>query len=493
MQYNSSSTEISSTDLYNNTATFKVFERSQAGAMTIIGSVTNPTFVLNNTFTIRASSNTSGNLSAAVTVTLNGTTAAAFVEAVSLAAVPFVSAAVTSTGAVSMTHSQGGVIVLQDGTGTPLTAAGFNNTISGVKDGTGDLTGALILSNWTELDYTASIEAPSLDPDNGRLWYYSATNQVDILMNDSGTWKGYRNVSLDVRGFNLDQTNLTGPLVSPTEPIAQSDGSDLVLGDLWIDTSNLDQYPLIYRWQTVSGVPQWVLIDNTDQTTSDGILFADARWASNGTTDPITDAFPSITDLLTSDYLDVDAPDPSLYPDGMLLFNTRRSGFNVKRFAVDYFNARDFAFDSYNANISYATGDRVLYQGVLYVAVAPTTGNVPTDPTYWLPLVTTTWVTAVGNKSDGSPYMGRLAQRQIVVQAMKSAIDTSDTLREEQLTFNLISTPNYPELMSNMVRLNNERSNTAFIVGDTPMRLAPSGNDIVSLGYQQRWIGHTHR
>jgi hypothetical protein len=70
--------------------------------------------------------------------------------------------------------------------------------------------------------------------------------------------------------------------------------------------------------------------------------------------------------------------------------------------------------------------------------------------------------------------------RQLVVTAMKSSIDTQDTLREEQLQFNLMACPQYPELIPNMVRLNNERNNTAFIVGDTPLRLGPQGNDLVA-------------
>jgi hypothetical protein len=76
--------------------------------------------------------------------------------------------------------------------------------------------------------------------------------------------------------------------------------------------------------------------------------------------------------------------------------------------------------------------------------------------------------------------MGRQAVRQIVVAAMKSAIDTQDTLREEQVEFNLLACPQYPELIPNMVALNNERSNTGFVVGDTPLRLAPTGTAITA-------------
>ena len=74
--------------------------------------------------------------------------------------------------------------------------------------------------------------------------------------------------------------------------------------------------------------------------------------------------------------------------------------------------------------------------------------------------------------------MGRLAQRSLVVEAMKAAIDTGTEVREEQRRFNLISAPGYAEVIPNLVALNNERKNTAFIVGDTPMRLPNTGSEI---------------
>lgn len=481
--------ELSGTGLYNNTLTFKIFERLVAGATVIDGDDTNPSFTTSNTFTIRASAANSDTLTAAVTATVAGTTAADFVAAVSAAGVPNVSASVAGDGSITFTHALGGVIVLQNTSGTPVTDAGFNTDIEGVRAGSGDLTGALILSNWIPLTYTASADAPSLDPANGRLWYYSATNQVDIMIQSGGAWKGYRTVTVDTRGNNLTQTDPAGPIISASEPLTQSDDTPLVYGDLWIDTSNLELYPVIKRWSLVNGVAEWVTLNNADQTTSDGVLFGDARWAPNGTTDPITDNFPTIQSLLTSDYVDLDAPDPSIYPEGMLLWNTRRSGFNVKRFAVNYFNPQTFAVNTYSGSTNYAINDLALYEGVIYIAIAATTNNPPTDPAYWAVLETNAWVTATGNRADGAPYMGRLAQRQIVIQAMKSAIDTQDALREEQNEFNLIACPNYPELITNMVRLNNERSNTAFIVGDTPLRLPPTGNDIVAWANDNNGLG----
>jgi hypothetical protein len=69
--------------------------------------------------------------------------------------------------------------------------------------------------------------------------------------------------------------------------------------------------------------------------------------------------------------------------------------------------------------------------------------------------------------------MGRQAQRTLIVQALRAAIDTSTQLRENQAQYNLIACPQYPELAPNMVVLNNDRGDTSFSVVDTPLRLTP--------------------
>ena len=459
----------------NNTFTLQLFERLTSGATIITGDNTAPVFISGDEFTIQTSTANSTTLTSPVTAMVNGTTAADFVAAVSAAGVPNVSATVTGAGSIAFTQSQGGVIVLNDTGGTAIADAGINTTVQGVRAGT---EGDLILSNWVALTYTASDVAPDQNPANGRYWYYSATDQVDIMINNGSTWVGYQTVNNDVRGYNLTQTNPTGPIIATTQPTQQTDNTPLVYGDLWVDTSNLERYPVLNRWEIVDGVSQWVQIDNTDQTTENGILFADARWATNGTTDPITAAIPTITSLLTSSYLDIDAPSATVYAAGTLLWNTRRSGFNVKTFQVDYFNPKSFSVDSWSSTTAYTTGNKVLYGGIIYVALTGSTGEVPTNISYWDTLQTNTWVNASGNRNDGSPYMGRLAVREQVVAALKSAIDTQQTLREEQQTFNLLACPQYPELITNMVALNNERSNTGFIVGDTPLRLGPTDNNI---------------
>ena len=136
----------------------------------------------------------------------------------------------------------------------------------------------------------------------------------------------------------------------------------------------------------------------------------------------------------------------------MLLFNTRRSGYNVKSFQENYFNATDYPDD-----------------------VLPTQKN--------------TWLSTSGNRDSGAMWSGRQAQRQIIVQALRAGIDTSSAAREEQNQFNLIATPGYPELITNMIALSNERNNTLFVVGDTPLRLDVSGNSLVAWATNNNGLG----
>ena len=523
-----------------------LWERLATGPTVVTGTNTAPSFTTGPySFTVQTSTPGSSSLSSVYTVTLaDNSDAIDFVTAWTAANIPYTSATVNADGAIVLTHTVGGVIVIDDfDTTTGLsqgvcTEAGFvEGTTTGVKYGPGLITtytglsgtgggsagtfqitnnygiysmagdgvtsggtgyavgdtvvidgadlggssgtndativitrvtsgvaqsatlasnsdqGVAIystqLSNWVEFTYTANEGAPNLDPANGTNWYYNVVNQVDIMVQKGGTWIGYKNTAYDTTGFpaasGSNTTDPSGPIVSASEPTTQSDGTALVYGDIWINTSNLENYPIINRYESTTAYPSgtWVLVDNSDQVSSNGVVFADARWATNGTTDPVNDPIPTIKSLLTSDYLDLDAPDAGLYPEGMLLFNTRRSGYNVKQFAVNYFNATDF-------------------------------------PDETLPTETNAWVSASGLQSNGSPYMGRNAQRAMVVKAMRVAIGTNMSIREEDNYFNLIATPNYPELQPQMVTLNNERGQTAYIIGDTPLGLSDQATTITA-------------
>jgi hypothetical protein len=542
----------------DNAAPIQLFRRSATGASTFTGTNTSPNFSTGaSTFGVYVSMPGSSSLSPRYVVSLPATVAAKgasdFVAAWSAANIPYTTASVSGTGAIVLTHTEGGQILLDDnaysnsaidiaglslsattgaptgskpgpmsqvtlqtsgptagtftvtgGTGTGATVTGIvytGYTISSisVSGGTGYVTGDIVtlggssltpyvtstitayvtaaggaivsllpyggqmtpsymtaLSNWQEFSYESNDIRPVTLPTNNTNWYYSVVDEVDIMVNTGTQWVGYRNATYGTNGLwsttATGTTDPAGPIISASEPTVQSDGTPLVYGDIWIDTSDLENYPVINRWQLVSGLAQWVLLDNTDQVTENGVVFADARWAPNSGVDPVNDAIPTIVSLLSSNYIDLDAPSYSLYPRGTLLFNTRRSGYNVKQFRTNYFTQTNYP----NASS--------------YISPTTTPGSLP-EFSY-------TWVTTSGNMTNGAPYMGRKAQRAMVVSAMKAAIDTNQSVREEDTYFNLIATPNYPELQPNMVTLNNDRGQTGYIVGDTPMRLADDANAI---------------
>jgi hypothetical protein len=434
--------------LRTDTGGFKPFRRRVAGQTIVAGSAlaANP-FTTSDELIIGVTEIGSADINE-TTIVLSGTSVASFVSDVLAANIPELDISV-SNNIITFKHIYGGDIYLTDNVGTPTADAGFSSSTTGTI-----LYGStLALTNWESLTYTFSITEPYQAPADGSLWYYSDPATVDIMINEIGGWRSYHSSyydgsTTDARGYDLSATDSNGVIVTASEPEFQSDGiTALTAGDLWLDSGDLENYPVLYRYDG----SEWVLIDNTDQVSQNGIVFADARWDTDGTTDIITGSLPSITELLESDYIDQDAPDYRLYPRGMLLFNTRRSGFNVKKYVSNKFNAAAYPD---------------------LPAVPGAGGSLPT--------IKDTWQSASGLKDNGSPYMGRQAQRKMVTAAMQAALIANTEIREEQYSFNIICAPGYPECIDEMVALNNDRKNTAFIIGDTPMRLAPNSVEIAN-------------
>jgi hypothetical protein len=425
----------------------KFSEEVMSGMSRATGGATTA-FTINDSFSVLSTAPGTPNQTT-TTITLTGATVADFVSDLLAANIPYVTASLTTVGTtttITIEHTAGGQIVLSNVTGTPLTNAGF---INGEGSGFITDTNLVIINSFLELTpsvkYSAS--APYSSPASGTLWYNSNAVDVDIMINNNG-WKGYKNGGIDVRGFHLDITDPMGVIVTPTlAPASQTDGTPLVAGDLWLDSGDLVNYPSLYRYNGST----WVAIDNTDHTSQNGIIFADARWDGTGTTDIITGAFPSVAKMLTSDYIDQDAPDYRLYPRGTLLFNMRRSGYNVKKFVPNYFNSISFP-------------------------------NLPTVPgaTSSLPQVKNAWVTASGLNSNGVMNSGSRAQRAIIASAMQSAVDSNLDVSSMTYQFNLLVAPGYPELVPNLLALNNSRGDTGFVIGDTPMDLAPNSVDLTN-------------
>ena len=437
-------------------ADFKIYTRSKVGATEIkstkIISGTLPANVY--TFTIAESLKGETNLDTPITVSFEaGSNPSAngysLVDAIVNAGFVNITAVVNADNSVTISHKLGGDFRLVDGTNTPLSKLFSVATTVNLFEDPGSVSGRYLASLWTatvnsSAFATASSDAPTTIPEDGTLWYNSIIDEVDIMINDGDTWVGYKN-------YGAGDTDPAGPIVSATRPTAQSTGEPLVQGDLWVSTADLENFPLIYKWN--GDFLRWDLVDNSDQTSEDGILFNDARWSVDGTTAEAS----TIADLLESDFLDPDAPDPALYPQGMLLWNLRRSGFNVKRFVRDY-------IDTQERNPRSTT-----------VPKEQMSGYYPHR-----------WLSEAGNQENGAGTFGRKAQRKVVVQALQALVNANQEIRdEESRVFNLIATPGYPELVGEMVSLNYDRGLTAFVVGDTPARLTPDATTLNNWGTNQ--------
>jgi len=459
--------------------TFKLQKRSSAGATTItsakITASTFSSFVGAKSFTVETTSPTIATFRPAKTISITFTGAVAdstlLAGAINDANIDRVSASVDSANRVVITHSTGGDIKFVD-TDTVLNTAGFTPFVD-ATEGTPNLIyvpGTTVDTDpkqfqatlWSPINsegarfYTAKDTEVTAVTADGRLWYNSIVDEVDILVHNGSEFVGYAydgssGQSSTKSPFYDNGTDPAGPIVSATKPLLQSDGTALATGDLWIDTSDIENYPTIYKFNNnrtdLAIADRWFLVDKTDQTTEDGILFADVRYNTAGNN---SDTAGDIDDLLSSDFVDPDSPDPALYPKGMLLWNLRRSGFNVKKYVKNYINTAQN-----NTRYGAGTGESM--------------AGYDADR----------WVTESANQEDGSGTFGRKAQRKVVVQALQALVNSNEEIRDdESRLFNLMSCPGYPELIGEMKSLNYDRGLTAFVLGDSPFRLTPDATSL---------------
>jgi hypothetical protein len=398
-------------------AEFKVFRRSAAGASSVTSNAV-ATQISAGSVSFNLSETLVGNATVSTrTITFTAAGAASdaddMADAINSSGFTNIVASVDANDKVTISHKLGGDIEMADTDGA-LAAIGITPT-NGV-------------SNWAVLDtFTASADAPTSTTADGTLWYSSVVDEVDMMVHNGTTWVGYNTLH-----------PLAGVTTAATEPSSPTDQ------DIWVSTADLENYPTIYRYN--GGTTQWDLVDKSDQTTEDGVLFADARWSTDGSGTEAT-----IAELAASDFLDPDAPDPALYPQGMLLWNMRRSGFNVKKYVRNYIDTTADNGRMGDVSMSGYGTDR--------------------------------WVTESANQEDGSGSFGRHAQRKVVVQQLQSMVNSNDEIRDdESRVFNIMATPGYPELIGEMVSLNYDRGLSAFIVGDSPFRLASDATSLNEWG-----------
>lgn len=449
-------------------ATFKILRRNATGATSIVSAVSTALSTVSSQFTIRetlTSISLSGP-SGVISMPLNGTTPSwsdpitiTIPESSTATIASLIPAALNTAGLVNVSasydevtkkltlrHQLGGEFEVMDTVGTPFMSAGFSVATANLYDATVDGY-QFAASNWKPLRYEAIPTAPTTVAMDGQLWYNSVLD-ADILVHDGSTWVGYATPTSPYYNAAA-MTDANGPIISALEPTVQSTGAALVDGDIWLSTADIEFYGRdVYVYD--GNFLKWILQDVTDQTSPEGWLFADVRWGTSGS----AKSPASIEDLLMSNYIDPDAPDPAMYPKGMKLWNLRRSGFNVKQYSVNHININA----NNGLNIRYGNDNMVSYFADRWVTVSP-------------------------NRETGAGTFGRIAQRGVVVKELKALIDVNQSTRDtDTVVFNLIATPGYPEAIQNMIAFNVDRGLTAFVVGDTPFRLQPTGTALAAWG-----------
>lgn len=232
-----------------------------------------------------------------------------------------------------------------------------------------------------------SVDEPVGDPVDGTIWYDPDLNGLEIF-----------EVALD--GTEQKWQRVQSVVYGSTAPAGAG-------GDYWVNTSA--EYPAIYRHNGNT----WVLKDNTDQSTSAGVVFGDIYAEDSNAGDYVVSG-----DVLS------DGPNPLIFPVGTTGINMCRSANTVR---------------VYDAGLG----------------------------TTWK------WRNLAGNHADGSGAFGRKAQRKVIVAAMQESASGTE-LREDSVQFRLLAAPGYPELFDEMVALNSDRNETAFVIVDAPFRANPT-------------------
>lgn len=241
---------------------------------------------------------------------------------------------------------------------------------------------------------------------------------------------------LTVDSNNYALVNVNNLRVSQSTPTAQAAN-----GTYWYNFSNSDSLQVKLYVANVS-TEEWDLIDPT-----------------------------------TNQYVQLDEPaadrDFWVQPlsqgiDGYVFYRNV-SGSWVKLDDTDQSTLNGMVFEDFT------TGDvpsAELYQnGMLAVDLGSTEGVVKV-------MKNGIWNVASGVALNGAGLFGRAAQRKIIVEALAAVVVGNEDIRAESIDFNLVCVPGYFELLDELVTLNTDRKETAFIVTDVPARLTPSATAV---------------
>lgn len=292
---------------------------------------------------------------------------------------------------------------------------------------TGVVVDGSLASNWEPMTAEVLNDEPlGIAPVNETIWYDDRLF-ADVLINDGDKWCGLQSpegiVALTSKFGSAGTT--AQPIYSVLVPDNRPhDASALEVGDIWIETADLADL----NYAIFDG-SNWVELDKTNQSDASGLLFGSIRTIDlAGTKTEIESRIATAALTFVDSDNDDRVPACEAYPEGMIAFNIRAVGDIVK------------IYDDVNAE----------------------------------------WDLHSGLHFNGDLRTNWLAQRQPVVEALASTIASNTTLRAETVDYSLILTPGYFECVDEMVNLNIDRKETAYVVTDVPARLSPQAGEVVS-------------
>lgn len=284
-------------------------------------------------------------------------------------------------------------------------------------------------------------------------------NKVSDLINAgfSFTSAGGGLVIKNKNGYSFKVTQSGDTIFSPTELLKLTvDSSNYSL----INVANLSVGSTVPRSIAAEGT-LWYDFSNSDDLT-----------VTLYTADGVTGQWDLIED--SNLYVQVDEPaaDRSFWVlplsqgvDGYEFYRNVQGAW-VKLDTTDQSTLNGMIFEDFNGDVPSAN----LYQnGMLAVDLGNTEGVVKV-------MKSGKWVIQSGVAINGAGLFGRQAQRQVIVEALASAVISNEKIRSEFTNFNLVAVPGYVELLDELVTLNTDRKETSFIITDVPARLNPIAN-----------------
>jgi len=239
-------------------------------------------------------------------------------------------------------------------------------------------------------------------------------------------------------------------VVQATQPVTTP-----ATGTIWYDSTYTD-FALYVEGTDHGYGNQWVPITTTtvsNPTSSQKVISASAPtspndgaiWVDISSTDNF-DNYPIIKRWQTGQWIDITTsvkitdsdPIASAVLNGTYWLNT---GSSLTRNTIKTY---DPTF----------TGTNVTFNGTVYVVSADTANH---------------WKPAAGTS------FGRKAIRTMVVTKLQAVISSNTDIRAEENYFQLITCPGYPELYDEMIALNTDKGEIAFVVADIPKFTIPSG------------------